>query len=179
VGLDYLIHLSVNNSLDNVSIVVDHLSQMAHFLPCIKSVTTQESASLFSHGVYMLHGLPRVLVRDRGRRFVSGFWQTLWSRLRTRLNMSSSRYRETDGLAERVNNAFQHILRYFCCYDGTNWTNMLPQVELAYNATRALGTKHTPFKANFGFSPEEPHDVLFSMLSSISVSQDASERLSL
>jgi hypothetical protein len=51
---------------------------------------------------------------------------------------------------------------------------MLPQVEFAYNASRALVTE-----ANFGFSLEEPHDLLFSMRLSISHSQDASKRVKL
>jgi hypothetical protein len=50
-------------------------------------------------------------------------------------------------------------------------------VEFAYNATRALGIQNTPFEANFGFSPEEPLDMLFSTRPSIPVSQDALERL--
>jgi hypothetical protein len=33
---------------------------------------------------------------------------------------------------------------------------MLHEVEFADSATRALGIEHTPFQANFGFSPEEP-----------------------
>jgi hypothetical protein len=65
--------------------------------------------------------------------------------------MYSSRYPETHGLRERVNITFQHLLRCICCYDGTNWTNMLPQVEFAYNTTRALVTEHAPFEANFSF----------------------------
>jgi hypothetical protein len=52
-------------------------------------------------------------------------------------------------------------------------------VEFAYNASRALGIEHTPFEANFGFPPEEPHDVLFSMRLSIPVSKDAAQRLRL
>jgi hypothetical protein len=56
---------------------------------------------------------------------------------------------------------------------------VLPQVEFAYNASRALGIEHTPFEAKLGFSPEEPHDLLFSMRPSISHSQDASDRLKL
>jgi putative transposase len=124
-------------------------------------------------GVYLLHGLPRVLISDRDPKFVSGFWQTLWRRLGTRLNMSSSRHPGTDGLTERVNNTFQQVLRCFCCYDNYDWTTLLPQVELAYNASRALGIEHTPFEANFGFSPEEPPDLLFSMRPSIPISQDA------
>jgi hypothetical protein len=40
---------------------------------------------------------------------------------------------------------------------------MLPQVEFAYNTTCALGIEHTPLEANFGFSSEEPLDLLFIM----------------
>ena len=129
------------------------------------------------HGVYRLHGLPRVLISDRDPKFVSGFWQTLWRRLGTRLNMSSIRHRETDGLTERVNITFQQLLRCFCCCDGCDWTTLLPQVEFAYNASRALGIEHTPFEANFGFSLEEAPDLMFSMRPSIPVSQDATYRL--
>jgi hypothetical protein len=62
---------------------------------------------------------------------------------------------------------------------GSNWRDMFPQVEFAYNASRALGIEHTPFKANSGFSSKEPLDLYFSMRPSISVSQDASGRLRL
>jgi hypothetical protein len=77
-----------------------------------------------------------------------------------------------------VNITFQHLLRCLCCYDGSDWTPLLPQVEFAYNASRALGIEHTPFEANFGFSPEVPPDLLC-MRPSILVSQDATERLRL
>jgi hypothetical protein len=74
------------------------------------------------------------------------------------MNMPSNRHPETDGLTERVNGTF---LLCFYCFDGYDWTNMLPQVEFTYNASRALGIEHTPFEASFGFSPEEPLDLLF------------------
>jgi hypothetical protein len=53
----------------------------------------------------------------------------------------------------------------------------MPQVEFAFNATRALGMEHTSFEAKFGFSHEEPLDLLFNMQPSIPVLQDASKRL--
>jgi hypothetical protein len=52
-------------------------------------------------------------------------------------------------------------------------------MEFAYNATRALGIEHTLVEANFGFSPEEPLDMLFRMRPSIPASQDKSKRLRL
>jgi hypothetical protein len=120
VGLDYLAHLHVSDGFDSVMLVIDHLTGMAHFLPCTKSVTLEESANLFLNAVYILHGLPRVLVSDHDPKIVRGFWQTLWRRLGTRLNMSSIRHPETDGLTERVNITFQRLLRCLCCYDGSN-----------------------------------------------------------
>jgi hypothetical protein len=48
LGLDCLTHLSVSNGyFDSVLIVVDHVIQMAHFLPCTESVTTEEIVNLF------------------------------------------------------------------------------------------------------------------------------------
>jgi hypothetical protein len=93
--------------------------------------------------------------------------------------MSSNRHPETDGLAERVKSTFQQLLRCFCCYDGSDWTTLLPQVEFAYKAFRALGIDHTPFEANFGFSQKEPPDLQFSTRPSFPVSQDATERIRL
>jgi hypothetical protein len=113
MSLDYLTHLLVSNGFDNVLIVVDHPTRMAHFLPCMKSVTTEETANLFLHGVYILQGLPRVLVSDHDPKFVRGLWHTLWRRLGTRLKMSSNRHPETNRLTERVNNTFQKLLRCF------------------------------------------------------------------
>jgi hypothetical protein len=86
--------------------VIDHLTRMAHFLTCTKSVTTKETTNLVLHGVYKLHGLPCVLVSDRDPKFVSGLRHALWRRLGTRLNMSSSRHPGTDGLTERVNSFY-------------------------------------------------------------------------
>jgi hypothetical protein len=106
--------MHVSDGLDNVLIVIDHLTRMAHFLLCRESVEAEETANLFLHGVYKLHGLHGLLVTDRDPKFVTGFLRSLWRRLgTTRLNMSSSRHPETDGLTERVNNAFQHLLRCF------------------------------------------------------------------
>jgi hypothetical protein len=56
---------------------------------------------------------------------------------------------------------------------------MLHQVKFAYNDTRALGIQHTPFDASFGFSLEEPPNLLFIMRLSIPISQDASQRVKL
>jgi hypothetical protein len=108
-----------------------------------------------------------MLVSDLDPKFVCGFWQTLWRRLGTLLNMSSSRDPETDELTEGVSTMFQQLLRCFCCCDGSNWIDLMHEVEFAYNASCALGIERTSFEARFGLSHEEPHDLVFSMRPSI------------
>jgi hypothetical protein len=69
VGHDYMTHLPMSNGFDIVLIVVDHMTRMAHFMPCTKNV-----AILFLRGGYRLHGPPCcILVSDCDSEFVSGF----------------------------------------------------------------------------------------------------------
>jgi hypothetical protein len=91
-GIDYLTHLRESNGFNNVQFVVDQLTRMAQFMPCTKTTTAEQNATLFLQGVYRLHGLPNVLVSDRDPKFVGGFWETIWRRLGTRLNISSNRH---------------------------------------------------------------------------------------
>jgi hypothetical protein len=151
MGFDYLTHSPVSKGFGNLLIVVDHVTRMAHLQPCTMRVTREETANFNLLGVYRLHGLPRVLVNDRDPKIVNGLWPTLYRRPETRLNMSCNRHPETDELTERVNSTFQQHVRCSCCYDGSKWTNMLPQVEFAYNVARSLGIEHTPFEAKLGF----------------------------
>jgi hypothetical protein len=60
VGLDYLTHLPESNGFNSVLIVVDHLTRMAHFLPCTESITAEETATLFLQAVATY---PRLYVR--------------------------------------------------------------------------------------------------------------------
>ena len=101
VGVDYVTGLprSGKKKYDAVMVVVCHLTKMAHFIPCHKEVTTEDSVEYFVHEVYRLHGVPRVIVSDRGPQFIADFWQSFWRRLNTKLNMSTTRRPQTDGLS--------------------------------------------------------------------------------
>jgi hypothetical protein len=94
--------------------------------------------------------------------------------------MSSNRQHGNNGLTERVSSTLEHFQRYFTCYNKSGWVTWLPKVEFAYNASRALGIKHTPFEASYGFSPKEPPEcrtLLLPMRPSIPISRAVEERL--
>ena len=47
---------------------------MTHFLPCVKTFTSQETANIVMPEVFKLHGLPDDIISDRGPQFISKFW---------------------------------------------------------------------------------------------------------
>mmetsp|Transcript_32607 Transcript_32607/g.82239 ORF Transcript_32607/g.82239 Transcript_32607/m.82239 type:complete len:736 (-) Transcript_32607:576-2783(-) len=177
VGLDFITELPESNGYNTMLVVCCHLSRQAHFIPTTVNVTGGQAAELFLKEVFRLHGIPRIIVSDRDPRFLSAFWQTLWRRLGTKLNMSSGQHPETDGLTERINAIVTELARAFCCFDGSNWVDQLPLMEFAYNSNKALGIEHAPFEVMYGFNPETPPDVLFGMRPTIAFSRDAQQRI--
>jgi hypothetical protein len=115
VGLDFVSSLPMIKGYDSVLVTVDHLTRMAHFTPCRCDITSKQTAELFVKEVIRLHGVPQVLVSDRDPLLTADFWASLWQLLGTRLNMSTARRPQTDGLSERSNESMQQLLRCYAC----------------------------------------------------------------
>ena len=48
ISLDFITDLPVSKGFDAILTVVDRLTKMAHFLPCTKSITSQEVVVLYA-----------------------------------------------------------------------------------------------------------------------------------
>ncbi|MBW0479830.1 hypothetical protein O181_019545 [Austropuccinia psidii MF-1] len=126
-------------------IIVDRFSKIMKFLPCHKEDTAMDTALLFWNNIISTCGFPRIIISDRDPKFTSEFWTKLYDILGTKLSFSTVYHQQTDGLAARVIQTMEDILRRFCVYgmeykdhEGYthDWVTFLKAVQLAYNTTR-------------------------------------------
>src|ERR1700678_2260362 len=149
--MDFITDLSISTGHDSIMVVVDRLSKMAHFIPCSKTITSEQTASLIFQHVVRLHGLPDNIISDRGPQFISRFWSHLFQQLGTSVNLSSAFHPQTDGQSEQVNQVLEQYLRCIVNYNQDNWVDLLPAAEFAYNNAEHASTKASPCFANYGF----------------------------
>jgi hypothetical protein len=65
--MNFITDLSFANGKDSIFVIVDWLTKMAHFIPCTKAITGEETIKL------LLHGLPNNIVSNRGTQFTFNF----------------------------------------------------------------------------------------------------------
>lgn len=78
IAMDLIVGLPpTREGWDAIVTIICRLTKMAHFIPCIHTVTAQELASLLVREVIRLHGVPSAIVSDRDTRFTSDLWREM------------------------------------------------------------------------------------------------------
>ena len=62
--MDFITDLPLVGGYDLVFVMVDHFTKMAHFAPCARTITEEETTDLFFNNVVRLHGLPDYTTSD-------------------------------------------------------------------------------------------------------------------
>ena len=101
--MDFITDIPFVGGYDSVFIIVDRFTKMAHFVPCAKTITGEETTDLFKKKVVRLYGLPDDITSDWGPQFVSNFWRHLLETFGCTVNLSLAYHPQTDGQTERVN----------------------------------------------------------------------------
>jgi hypothetical protein len=69
------------------------------------------------------------------------------------LHFTSGYHPEGDGQTERTNQMLEQYLRVYGNYQQSNWLELLPLAEFAYNNALSTTTGVSPFFANKGYHP--------------------------
>ncbi|MBW0494757.1 hypothetical protein O181_034472 [Austropuccinia psidii MF-1] len=90
---------------------------------------------------------------DRDRKFTSEFWTNLYDILGPKIAFYTAYHPQTDGLAERMIQTMEVIVRRFCAYGmeykehegySHDWFKLLPATQLAYNTSLHSTTGKSP-----------------------------------
>jgi len=75
--------------------------------------------------IVKLHGMPKSIVFDRDKVFMSQFWQHLFTAQGTTLAMSSAYHPQSDGQSEVLNKCLEMYIRCFTFQNPKSWFKVL------------------------------------------------------
>ena len=143
---------------DMVFVVVDRLSKQAISMPCYKTVTAADMATLFISHIYRYYGPPESIVSDRGPQFISQFWKEFCRILGIQLKLSTAFHPQTDGQTEIMNQYLDQRLRPFVNYYQDNWSELLPIMDYAQLILPHSSIQMAPFELLHGRLPRTSFD---------------------
>ena len=150
ISMDFIEGLPLVRGFSVIFVVVDRLSKYAHFVALAHPFSAKTVAECFVQNVAKLHGMPRTIVSDRDRVFISEFWTEYFRLQGTRLDLSSAYHPQSDGQTEAVNRVLEQYLRCFVGDHPRRWLEYLPWAEWSYNTAEHSSTGMSPFEAVYG-----------------------------
>jgi len=130
-------------------------SKRVTLIPGKKTWSAKQWAEALLDRLYLADwGLPKVILSDRDRKFLSEFWSALFTRLGVQLLYSTAYHPQTDGQSEKTNQTVEIMLRFFIATleKPTEWLRCLPRIQSELNNSKA-STGSTPNEVVYGFTP--------------------------
>ncbi|MBW0568409.1 hypothetical protein O181_108124 [Austropuccinia psidii MF-1] len=148
-------------------VIVDRYRKTPILLLCHKDYTAMDTDILIWNRVISHIGLFENIISDRDPKFTSALWTNLHKHLGTKPSFSTAYHPQTDGLAERMIQTLEYIIRRFCAYglelkdsDGFthDWFTLILALKSAYKTSIHASTGKTPAMLQKGWNPKLPVD---------------------
>ncbi len=154
ISVDMVTGLPDSRGHDVILMIVDRFSKAIIPVTCNVELSAEGWAWILQDHVYAKHGMPQVVISDRGPQFVSQFMKELYQMLNITLNVSMAFHPQTDGQTERVNQEVEKYLWIFINHRQTDWSDWLLLAEFAHN-----NHIHSPLKESpsWYFMAETPN----------------------
>ncbi len=102
--------LPESNGYDAIIMIVDHFSKEIIPVACSTELSSEGWAKILCDEVYAKHGMPQVVISDRGTQFVSKFMPDLYDLLQIKSNASTAFHPQTDGQTKHINQEIEKYL---------------------------------------------------------------------
>ncbi|KAL4325224.1 hypothetical protein GQ457_11G000740 [Hibiscus cannabinus] len=176
ISIDFITGWPKSNGKEAILVVVDRLTKYGHFFSLPRHYDSKFIARVLLQGVIKLHGIPRSMVSDRDRIFLSEIWTELARLQGTQLCMSTSYHPQSDGQTEALNRCLEMYLRCLTGDEPNKWENWLAWAEYWYNTAFQVSAGMTPFKALYGREPPTVINYLEGGTSNAQVDQELRDR---
>ncbi|MBW0547020.1 hypothetical protein O181_086735 [Austropuccinia psidii MF-1] len=137
----------VERSYKSCLVIVDGFSKTPMFLPCHKDDTAMNTPLLLWNIVLSWTGIFTNIISDRDPKFTSALWINFHQLFGTELSFSTAYHPQTDGIAERMIQTLEDMVRRF-------------QLELEYKTSIHASTNQTPAILEKVWNPKLPQDYL-------------------
>jgi hypothetical protein len=162
ISIDFIVKLPESHGYNAIMNVVDSVTKHTHFIPIHTTINAEGAAHLFLKEVWKHHGMPRVVLSDRGLQFIARFTHKLYKLLGIKLATLIAYHSQTDGQTEDINQELEGYLRMFTSQQQDAWDDLLPLSEFPHNNSVHSLTQQTPFMVDtgrhpcIGFEPQQP-----------------------
>ena len=139
----------------NVLVLQDHFSKYV-VAYAVKDQTAHTAAETLRIGYFGLFGAPAYLVSDQGKAFTGHIITHLCELYGVQKMRTSPYHAQTNGQVEHMN---QTIIRMIGKLEEDRkacWSEHLPELLMAYNATCSAVTRYSPYYLLFGRRPRIP-----------------------
>ena len=106
-------------------------------------------------------GLPKVIISDCDRKFLSDLWRALFTKLGVSLLYSSAYHLQTDGQSEWTKQTVKIALRFLLATldEPSSWPSLIGPIQQYINNSRNAATGKLPNEVVYGFTPTRPEDL--------------------
>ena len=144
-------------------VLQDHFSKYV-VAYVVKDQSACTAAETLRNGYFGLFSAPAYLVSDQGKAFTGHIITHLCDLYGVQKLRTSPYHAQTNGQVERMNQMIIHMIGKLEEDRKACWSEHLPELLLAYNATCSAVTGYSPYYLLFGRRPRIPVDYLFPTL---------------
>ena len=121
IAMDFIGPLPLDEGYDCILLMTDRLGSDIRIIPTHLDIMAEDLALLFFNNWYCKNGLPKDIISNHDKLFVSKFWCALHVLTSVKLKLSSAYHPETDGTSKHSNKTINQCICYHVRQNQKGW----------------------------------------------------------